>query len=440
MTTEYRWQERIRTRSRGVLALGYVGTALFVGSFGVWAATAPLAGAVIAPGTFAAAGRNIQVQHLEGGVVRQILAQEGDTVTKGQTLIELDPTSPQTLLNRLINQAITLEMMALRLSAERDGLSELSFPVSQPGWTSLDKGQLAASFVEQKKEFDVRLSRFKTESEMLRQRIIAYQEAVTGLEAQKRAVAEQLAVVREEMDRKKGLLDKGLTNRSEYSQLLRSEAELVGQAGAVEAQLVASQVKTVEGREDIVRLATRRVEEAIAKLNEVGTSLLDVQEQIVAAEQVLTRTKLRSPTDGIVVSAVYNAVGSVLAPGERVFEILPTLPSLIVEARISPLDIRKVRTGNTAKLRLVALNQRITPEVAGTVIHVSADRLVDKISQEAYYLIRLKLTDDLPEEIRVEDLSPGMPVEAFVEFEARTFLEYLARPLIDSFNRAFVEE
>jgi multidrug efflux pump subunit AcrA (membrane-fusion protein) len=121
-------------------------------------------------------------------------------------------------------------------------------------------------------------------------------------------------------------------------------------------------------------------------------------------------------------------------------EILPTSSQMIVEARLSPRDIDSVHVGQNARLRLSALNARLTPEVAATVINVSADRLIDESTHEPYYRARLHITETLPANVTVEQLYPGMPVEAFISTGDRTFAEYLVRPVLDSFQRAFVED
>lgn len=435
----FRWQESINVGTGRISAFGYACVLLLAGSLGYWASTAQLSGAVVAPGTVAAAGRNILMQHPEGGVVREILVVEGDTVDGGQPLILLDTTAPLTQLNRLRNQQASLRMSMLRLEAERDGLAAMAMPPEL--WReAADDPSLVVFFEEQRKEFDARRARFVAEREVLDQRVSVYEAAMVGLEAQKQAVIRQLEVVRSEIDIKKNLLDRGLTNRSEYTVLLRSEADLVGEAGGIESQIAISRGRIVEARADSVKLETVRVQDALAQLNEARTALLDIEQQIVAADAVLTRTTLRSPANGVIVSSLYNAVGSVVAPGEKVFEILPTLSTLIVEAQISPNDIRKVHVGQSARLRLSALNQRLTPEIEGTVIHVSADRLINPVDATTYYAVRLRIGEELPAGVTLADLTPGMPVEVMVQSESRTFVEYLARPLLDSFNRAFTEE
>ncbi len=432
------WRKRVATRTGRIAAAGYLTIAAFGGGFGFWAATAPLAGAAIAPGIVAAAGQNINIQHLEGGIIREIRIREGERVRAGEPVIVLDSTVAEAQLNRLVKQMVALQAKGWRLEAERDGAENFSMPdsFSAPG----NKMEHLAIVSEQHKEFAARLARYRAELEILAQRVAALKEAIEGLNAQKKAGVDQLAIVREEVNRKKALLEQGLTNRSEYTALLRSEAELIGQVGALQSQIASSATQIVEARQQTERLTTTRVEQAVGELNTVRASIADLEEQVRAAQSVLERTVIRAPADGIIVSTVYTAPGSVIRAGEPVIQMLPTTRELIIEAQVRPQDIDLLRVGQEASMLFSALNARTTPQVPGTVFYISADRLIDETNGQPYYTARLKITANLPPEIKVDQIYPGMPVETFIRTGERTFVEYLLQPLADSFARAFREE
>ncbi|WP_353643025.1 HlyD family type I secretion periplasmic adaptor subunit [Mesorhizobium sp. WSM2239] len=432
------WRQRVSTRTGRISAAGYLTIAAFVGGFGFWAATAPLAGAAIAPGIVAAAGQNINIQHLEGGIIREILIREGERVRAGEPVIVLDSTVAEAQLNRLIKQMVALQAKGWRLEAQRDGAENFSMPdsFSAPG----NKMEHLAIVSEQQKEFTARLARYRAELEILAQRVAALKEAIEGLNAQKKAGVDQLAIVREEVNRKKELLEKGLTNRSEYTALLRSEAELIGQVGALQSQIASSATQIVEARQQTERLTTTRVEQAVSELNTVRASIADLEEQVRAAQSVLERTVIRAPADGIVIRTVYTAPGSVIRAGEPMIQMLPTTRELIIEAQVRPQDIDLLRVGQEASMLFSALNARTTPQVPGTVFYVSADRLIDETNGLPYYTARLKITENLPPEISADQIYPGMPVETFIRTGERTFVEYLLQPLADSFTRAFREQ
>jgi HlyD family type I secretion membrane fusion protein len=437
MTLTLAFATEPRTDFRRTALIGYAAVALFIGGFGYWAASAPLAGAVITQGTIAATGGNILIQHREGGLIDTLLVREGDHVRQGQDLVLLDRTAAQADLNRLTRQSMALKASAARLEAERDGFAALA-PVADAPPAAFQR-DFERLLLEQRKEFDARLARFHSEQSILAQRVAMHRESVKGLAAQKRAIDEQTDIVKKELAIKMNLLDRGLTNRNEYSQLLRSEADLVGQAGALEANVAATNTQIVEAEAQAERATTQRVEEALTKLDDVRTNLADIGEQIRAAEAVLKRTTITAPTDGIVVSSTYNSKGSVIAPGEKIMEILPTASGLTVDAKLKPQDVDAVRVGQQAKLRLSALNARLTPEVDATVTEISADRLIDEATHQPYFRARLKIAEPLPPDVKPGQLYPGTPVEAFINTGVRTFFDYLARPMLDSFARAFTE-
>jgi HlyD family secretion protein len=433
-----RWQDRIDTRIGRVVVAGYAVIALLLGGFATWALTAPIAGAVIAPGVIAAAGRNIVVQHLEGGVIQQIDVREGARVIAGETLVILDPTAAETGLNRAIKQMIALETKAARLAAERDGTTELVLPSDFAA--RLRGNSYADALSEQQKEFTARLARFNAEQDILAQRVAALEASKTSLAARRTAASDELALVEADAQRQEGLLSQGLAQRSNLTALQRSQADLIGQLGQIDSDTASTDIQIIEAKEQIERAASARVEQAVSDLNTTRAQLADVEEQIIQAEAVLKRTTIKAPTDGIVLKMNYNTAGSVVGAGQPVLELLPTSSELIVEAHVSPKDVDALKLGQEARLRLSALNTRNTPEVAAKVFYISADRLVDQQSSQAYYLVRLRISERLPPEVARDQITPGMPVETYIATGERTFAEYLIRPLLDSVNRAFRED
>ncbi|BCH07960.1 HlyD family type I secretion periplasmic adaptor subunit [Mesorhizobium sp. 131-3-5] len=433
----YHWQENVDTRTGRVSLAGFLSVAVFLLGFGYWAATAPIGGATIAPGVVAAAGQNVMIQHLDGGIITSIRVREGDRVSKGQALITLDTTLAQAQLNRVLKQWVAQSAEVARLDAERDGSKEIDLPDELRPYST--DPSYSGFIVEQKKEFEARFARYTADREILKQKVAALQDAIVGMQARKAAVEKQLAIVNEETERKKTLLDKGLTNRSEYTDLLRSTADLVGQAAAMEAQIASFLSQIEEDRQQIERLTTARVEDAVTDLNKARAEVADLEEQINAARSVLDRTTIRTPVDGIVVHSVYNSVGSVIRAGESAMELLPTMEQFIVEAKIKPEDVDSIRVGQDASMMFTALNARTTPKVSGRVFYISADRLVTPNTGQPYYTVRIRMAEHLPAQIKPEQIYPGMPVETFISTGERTFLSYLTKPLVDSFQRAFRE-
>jgi HlyD family secretion protein len=222
--------------------------------------------------------------------------------------------------------------------------------------------------------------------------------------------------------------------------LQRNEANLLGTLGRYTSEIGRSRTATVEAAEQKEQIRAQRAETAVTALNQIRRDIADANEQLRAATAVLKRIVIRAPAAGIIISLKKNTPGSVVGAGETIVELLPTTSELIVEARISPLDVDVVSVGQPANLRFSALNQRTTPEVPAIVSYLSADRLIDPATREPYYTARLKISENLPDSIDRSDIFPGMPVETYIKTGDRTFVEYIARPILDSFSRAFREQ
>ena len=432
------WAAKVRSSIAGPVLFGTVVLVGFVGGFGVWASTAPLEGAAIAPGVVVASGQNNTIQHLEGGIIERVLVSEGERVEEGQELIRLERTSPEASRDLLRKGLFALEARVARLQAERDGAMELELPADLVQ-AAADFG-LSGDLEEQRREFSTRVSRLVNDRNIVDQRIAALNEQIAGYETQLASTREQIAVLDNDIARKKQLLDRQLTNRSEYNALRRSREELRGRIGQLTAQMGGARTSILEAQEQQSRLVTQRAEQAVTDLNEVRRQIADTRERLRSAEDVLSRVSVRSPSTGVVVNIAKTTPGAVVQRGEELMTILPTDSELIVEARLPPIDVDVVRVGQEASLRFSALNQRTTPEVPATVSFVSSDALTDPQSRESYYVMRLKIADELPDNVSAEQIFPGMPVETYVKTGDRTFLEYMVKPISDSFSKAFREE
>ncbi len=433
-----RWSAGLRTGAGAVAVMGYALIALFFGGFGALAAGVPLAGAVIVPGVVQAAGKNNEVQHLEGGIISAVHVTEGERVMAGAPLVTMDGTAVRAEMNTHIKQWVGLLARRTRLVAQRDKVSELAF--DDHLLALAERHGLQHLLDEQHDAFLARLSRYRSEEVILHQRVAAAKQSIAGYKSQRDALEKQKALILEEAERKRILLDKGLTSRSEYSALLRAQASLVGQIGSLVSDIERARSRIVEAEEQLVRADIERVEQALSELGDLSAEIGRLEERIAAARHVLDRLIVVAPADGLIVHLPHTLPGSVVGAGALLAELLPTGSALIVEARLDPADIDVVRPGQDARLRLVALDARLTPQVAATVAYVSPDRLRDEATGAAYFAARLAITDDLPADIDPGQIYPGMPAEVLIATEERTFLDYLARPITDSFHRAFREK
>lgn len=437
-SNENDWKAKLPTSIFVPVIAGLFVVIAFFGGFGIWAATVPISGAAVAGGVIAASGLNQKVEHLEGGLIFDILVAEGDRVKINQPLVKLDPTRVLAERDRVVVALLGLQAREVRAEAERDGAREMVFPEKiQSEAASIDNEN---TLTQQRSEFQNRMDRHKSELQVLHQRGLAVDEEISGLEIQKQSEESKLAVIRDELEQKRDLLARGLTPRSQYNALQRAEADSLGRIGALTASIAQRKTSVLEIKQQSAGLEANRREAASKEINQLRSEISDLVEQRLTREDILTRSIIRAPTDGVVVKLSKNTVGSVVRPGEAILEILPTGSDLIIEARVAPQDIDVVRPGLEANVRFSALNTRTTPEVGATVTYVSADILIDPDTRASYYLARLQLSETLPEPLTREQIYAGMPVDTFIKTGERTFFQYLIRPITDSFNKAFREQ
>jgi HlyD family secretion protein len=432
------WTKTVKTSLRAPVIAALAIAGLGLGSFFAWAATAELAGAVIASGSIVANGENQIVQHLEGGIVKEILVKSGENVAAGQPLIALDSTLTEANLNRARKTLVTLRADEARLLAEISGAETLELPPELMDET-LDAA--LKDFIQSKKsEFELSALRHRNGVSILEQRLAGLREEIAGLEAQRVATQKQIVLIRAELKDIDYLFKQQLARQDRLFAMQRSEADLHGRDGALQASIGKARQSISEVQQQIEKLGHDRRTEAGAKLSETRTRIADTLEQIVANQSILARIIVRAPTDGTIVRMNVNTVGAVISPGQAVLELLPRDADLVVEARLQLTDIDAVHVGQGANVRLAALNQRTTPVVPSHVVYVSPDKLTDRQTQQPYYEIRLSLDLEKLGQRERALLAPGMPAEAFIATSQRTMMRYLFRPIEDSFAKALREE
>lgn len=436
------WYADVPRSTRSATIGGAVIVAVTVMGFGVWGNTAPIAGAVIATGVFVTTGQNKTIQHLEGGVIREILVREGDVVVPGQTLVKLDDTSARAELRRHELKLYRLEMIESRLRAEVAGLDDFTGPPHL-----LDKradADIAALFAAQRTAFRARQSNMASEIAAHQKSIDALEEKVAGSKVQLAGVEKQSQLLKEELEGKQALLQRGYIRKPEVLSLQRLAANLTGEAGRITGDIGDSRERIARSVEQIDGVRKNAQKIASDQLQEISADLNDVRERIHTVKGVLDRSSITAPVKGTVVKLRYHTSGGVIEAGKNIMEIVSLQDELIIEARVRPQDIDKIRHSQVATVRLTALNQRITPMVSGRVIYISADALPDE-KQRAYpgvpdlYVVRARLDPGSLAGLHDFQPTPGMPADVYIQTAERTFFEYLMQPLKDSMARAFRE-
>ena len=417
--------------------------AVMLMGFGVWGNMAPIAGAVVASGVFVVTGQNKIVQHLEGGMIREIYVREGDTVEAGQLLLELDDTAARAELQRLFLRRIRLTAIDARLQAEMKEEDDVTWPPEIVHWLA-SSSEVKEIVDSQKMAFTARRNNLNSDVKSIQESINALDERIRGSRVQLEAVHRQIVLLDEEIVTKDKLVQAGLVRKPELMVLQRSKANLEGEVGRIMGDIGDAKERIARAVEQINGVRKTAIKTAVEQMHEVRGELADVRERMLSAKGVLDRVRVTAPVSGVVVKLRYHTHGGVVEAGKNIMELLPLKDELIIEARLRPQDIDSVKHGQTAMVRLTALNQRITPMVSGDVIYLSADTLADeKKSQQVgptdIYIVRVKLNSEESRNIPGFSPTPGMPAEVYIKTSERTFFQYIVRPIHDSMMRAFRE-
>ena len=434
-TEESRGHRSIRSYMR----LGGVTVVVLFGGLAGWAAMASISGAVIAPASVVVESNSRTVQHLDGGIIDQILVKDGDTVAAGDLLMRLDPTVPAANLAIVNHQLDELLAQQARLDAEREQRSDIVFPEellkrrnTDPHAETAIRGQTAL--------FNARRNALESQKAQLREQIRQIDDEITGLAAQRDAASDRIKLFDQELEGLTALSEKGLISISRVLSLKREAAQLEGERGNLIAQIAQAKMKQGETEIQILQFDRNRQADVNTELRDVQTKIAELEEKRIAAEDELKRLDIRAPRSGRIFDLAFHTIGGVVKAGEPILKIVPTDDYLVIEARVSARDIDQVHQGQTAAVRFPSFDERATPELLGTVREIAADLTQDKVRNSEYYKVQIKLDDGETAKLGDKKLLPGMPADAFIQTVPRSPLSYLIKPLTDQMHRAFREE
>ena len=427
---------------RSIRLHSFVGlTVLFCsfGGFGYWGATAPLASAIIAQGSFVATGNNKVVQHLEGGIIKEMLVSEGESVKEGDVLVTLDQTAALTNERMLTLRRLRLEAVVGRLRAEAQGSREFKLPdivmaeASDPDINAIIQSQNVV--------FHSKQVKLEEQLNLIEKNIKSLEYRFEGYKGQRDSFERQLALLTDERDSKARLVKVGYMRRTDLLAIERAIADAMGDISRLNGELNESEADSAKFRPEAVIAVNSNKQAALDALETAESDLDSVRQQMHEAAGVLERTVIRSPVTGTVVRSYYHTAGGVITTGKPIMEILPAHVPLILEAQVLRTSIDQLHEGQTAAIRLTALNRRTTPVLEGKVFYVSADSIEENagMSVKDVYIVRVQIPDS--EIARVHNFHPvpGMPAEVLIQSSERTFFEYLSKPIADSMSRAFKE-
>jgi HlyD family type I secretion membrane fusion protein len=433
MTEENTWS------ARRPIIIGMVGLFLLVGGFGTWSVMSSIAGAVVATGRIEVDQNRQVVQHLDGGIVSEILVQEGDTVAEGALLLRLDSNRLRSQLVITEGQLFELVSRRGRLEAERDETDSITFEADLIE-LAVTRPEVEEFMAGQTRLFLARQDSIGREIEQLEKRRAQIRDQIVGVKAQQESMVLQLELIGQELKNQQTLLDRGLAQAGTVLNLRRTSADLQGSLGELMATEAQAEGRITETEIEILKLGTRQREEAITRLRDLRYQELELAETRRSLLDQLDRLDIKAPVSGIVYGLQVHTPRSVIRPAEPVLYLVPQDRPLVVAAQVSPINIDEIYVGQSVSLRFSALDQRQTPELFGIVVLISADSFEDENSRQPYYRAEIELKEGeiekLPEGVV---LVPGMPVESYIRTADHSPLSYLIKPLADYFIKAFRE-
>lgn len=424
--------------TRPVALMGYAIIFIMFGVFGSWAAVAKLDSAVFAPGTISLEGNRKVVQHLEGGIVAEILVEEADSVSEGDILIKLSDVEARSNLDVLTTRLDVAKVTEARLLAERELADTIALPNDL---RKVDSATIQSSFKDQADLFQDRRSILKSRTDILAVRVEQTNTQIEGLELQKSALERRLVNFTEMIERMRSGQEKGLIQTNILSQREDELIQIEASLGRVISEIAQAKNSINETHFEKLQVEQEYKERANSELERVRAEIAELEQRAKIVEDVLTRTDIRAPGSGTIQDLKVHTVGSVIQAGQVLMELVPEDEELLINARVSPRDIDNVAPGLQTEVRFTAFKTKLTPIMLGQVQSVSNDVITPENPQEMpYYLARIEVVEeDIPEDIS-DRLTPGMPADVIITTGERTVANYIVSPLMDAVRKSMIEE
>jgi HlyD family type I secretion membrane fusion protein len=417
--------------------LGYAIIVLTFGVVGGWTAYAQLDSAIVAQGVVSVETNRKTVQHLEGGIIREIRVREGQRVKAGDVLFRLDNTQASANAEAIQNQLGALRSTEARLLSERSGSKEIEFPQDL---LNSDRDVVKTAIADQRKQFAERRDSLAGQVAILESRIQQFQTEIEGLQREKTATEQQLGYIEDELSGLKKLLERNLVQKSRVLALEREKSRLEGVVGRSVADASKALNSIGEANLQVKQLRQKFLEDVNSSILETRQKISELTEKGRIAHDVLQRIDIVAPRTGEAQNLRVSTIGGVVRAGEPLVDIVPENEALIIQAQISPNDVESVRAGMRADIRFPSFHTKVLPAIFGQITTVSKDRLTDEQSKQPYFLARIAVADrDVPREIKGK-LTAGMPAEVMVPTGERTVASYLVRPLENRFRKALREQ
>ena len=430
----------LKTDTKPVIRLGFWVLVVGFGLFLLWAAFAPLDEGVAAPATVSVETRRKTVSHMQGGVVEKLAVKEGAEVKAGDVLVVLDDAATKAAYEAIRQNYLAQRAFESRLMAEVSGAATISF---HPDLLAADKDPLVQQHrAVQQQLFNSRKAAQAAEISAARQAITGLEGQIAGLQQMLESRKTQASIQSRQLANVQGLAEEGFAPRNQALQLEQAQAELRSSLADLQTNMQRAQNAIAETRLRIAQREQEYVKEVSGQLAEVRREVQANQERLVAITTELGRTQIRAPVEGQVIGLTLGGAGAVVTPGQRLMDIVPRGESLLLDAKVPPNVIDRVKVGEDVEVRFSAFADAPQLVVMGKVVSLSGDAVSEQVGNGliTYYLARVELTPEGRKALGNRNMQPGMMAEVLIKTGERSLLTYLLHPLLKRVAAAMTEE
>lgn len=419
------------TGSPGLVRAALYTVSLVTMAFVIWASVVEVSEVASAFGQVVPTGQVQAVQHLEGGIIKELLIKDGDLVGQGQVLIRLDPAAAQAEYEQMKARAAGLEVQAERLRAFGDGRIP-DFSQIPADYASLVRDQQTIYKVQE----EARMNQLA----VLRDQVSQRRAEIAGIDEQMSTLRKQISILTEDVAMRESLFQKGLSSKVQFNDSKRQLNQATGDLGKAtnERQRASKALAEVESR--LVETDSRLKQDALSQMGQVTAELAQVKESLIKVADRSNRLEIKAPVRGLVKGLKNSTVGGVLAPGAVVLEVVPLDQELVVEARVSTKDVGHVRIGQPVTVKVITYDYARYGAITGELKSISATTFLDEKDGTPYYKGIVSMDRNYvgfdPERNRV---TPGMTAQADINTGTKTLIQYFLKPIYTSLTQAFRE-
>lgn len=429
----------LKTDTRPAIRLGFWVLVVGFGAFMAWAAWAPLDEGVSAQATVSVESRRKTIQHMQGGVIRQVVAREGAEVKQGDVLVVLDDASTRAAFESIRQNYLAQRATEGRLVAEVANAGSIAFHPDL-----LVKGDPVSEqmMLVQRQLFASRRAAQVAEVAAANQSIVGLESQITGMKQMLENKRNQQALQARQLAGVKSLAEDGFAPRNQALQLEQNQAELRSSLAELEASMQRSQSAIAETRLKIAQRQQEYLKEVSAMLADVRKEVQANQERLVAITSDLGRTQIKAPVSGQVIGLSVSGEGGVVTSGQKLMDILPRGESLLLDAKVPPNVIDRIKVGDPVEVRFTGFANSPQLVVHGRLVSLSGDAVTEAVGAtvHTYYLGRVEITPEGLKALGDRVVQPGMMAEVLIRTGERSLLTYLLHPMLKRVASAMKEE